>query len=176
MKRQHHKCHERLVTALERSGAYSQRAIIALRTARALTSWAVVITILGVGGWSDTSAVIPFLLLAAIIIPARLKIGTALDNLIWARDQARDLPDPDLYEPGEILTIRNHPSPLTGFEEPVLAEILSDDGEESGTARIVADPFTSPAHSHRGGLHLSKGDAVKYRRAEGSYTAIISKA
>lgn len=91
MEHQHNEGQERLMTAI-----YFKRGVVALRAARALTSWAVVFAILGVGGWHDTSAVVPLGLLAAIMIPARLKIGVALDNLIWARDQFPDLPDPDV--------------------------------------------------------------------------------
>lgn len=116
---------------------------------------------------------VPFALLSFL---TRLKLGDAFQNLIWARNQVRDLPDPDSYKSGVLLSVRAHPSPLTGLEEPLIAEIVEDHGE-AGTAKIVSDPLGGVAIVPHGSgpLTIRKGDVIRYHRKEDSYPGIFAK-
>jgi hypothetical protein len=166
----------RVVTAVDRSNSYTRRSLAALKRARALVSWAIAVGALGVLSTLNSPALAVICgSLVALGIAVRINVSQAYDNALWARHQIHDLPDPGTFAPGQVVTLLAHPSPV-GLEEPLLAEILADDGHD-GTARIIAEPLHGAAlvpHG-RGPFAIAKGDFAKYHRKEGHYIGIWAK-
>ena len=165
---------DRFIAAIEKSDPHFVQAGRALIGARTFTSWVVVASALGA---IATLSELPLCLLLGVTfvfsIIARVKIGVGLEGLQRARHQGRDLGDPTQFSDGEIIALRAGWTTALGVEEPVVAEIVDDDGRD-GTARILCEPeggvLVIPNASVM--IMARKADLVRYTRDEGTYPNI----
>jgi hypothetical protein len=165
---------DRFIAAIERSDPHFARAGRALTTARTLTGWAMAASALGAVAATSTLPLCVVLGVTAVLsLIARLRISDGLQSLQWARHEGRDLGDPARFSPGEILTLRAGWEVAEGDEEPVMAEIVDDDGRD-GTARIVCEPVGGALLIPNASVIIvaRKGDLVRYTRGEGAYPNI----
>lgn len=161
---------DRCIAAIERSDPHFARAGRALAHARTLTSWAMAASALGAVAATSTLPLCVVLGVTALLsLIARLRISDGLQSLQWARHQGRDLGDPVRFAPGEILTLRAGWEFAEGNEEPVMAEIVDDDGRD-GTARILCEPQGGALLIPNASVIVvaRKGDLVRYTRGEGA--------
>ena len=165
---------DRFIAATEKSDPHFREAGRALSGARTFTSWMVAASALGA---IAAVSVLPLCLLLgftlALSIAARVKIVGGLQALQRARHQGRDLGDPTQFSNGEIITLRAGWTTAFGDEEPVVAEIVEDDGRD-GTARILCEPEGGALIIPNASVMIvaRKGDLVRYTREEGTYPNI----
>ncbi len=161
---------DRLISAIEQSDPHFRRAGDAITTARSLTGWAAAVSALGaVAATSSLPLLLALGATAVLSLIARLRIADGLQSLQWARHQGRDLGAPARFAAGEIVTLRAGWAFAAGDEEPVMAEIVDDDGRE-GTARILCEPQGGALIIPNASVVVvaRKGDLVRYAREEGA--------
>lgn len=169
---------DRFISAIEKSDRHFRWAGRALTRLRILTSWVIAVSALGAVA---ALGVFPlwFLFGVALVLSiiTRVSIVVSLQNLQWARHQVRDLGDPTRFSEGEIVTLRAGWEMALGIEEPVLAEIVSDDGRD-GTARIVCEPEGGALIIPNASVVITarKGDLVRYTHDDGVYPNICGLA
>ena len=165
---------DRFISAIEKSDPHFRQAGRSLTRIRGLTSWAIAVSALGT---LAALTVFPLWLLfgvaLALAIIARVSIVVGLQNLQWARHQVRDLGEPAKFSNGEIITLRAGWTIALGVEEPVLAQIVDDDGRD-GTARILCEPEGGALIIPNASVLITarKGDLIRYTREEGLYPNI----
>ena len=165
---------DRFISAIEKSDPHFREAGSALTGARTFTSWAVAASAVGA---LATLSELPLCLLLGftlvLSIIARVKIGVGLRALQRARHQGRDLGDPTQFSSEEIITLRAGWTIALGDEEPVVAEIVDDDGRD-GAARILCEPLGGALIIPNASVMIMarKGDLVRYTREEGTYPNI----
>jgi hypothetical protein len=165
---------DRFIGAIEKADPHFAEAGRALTEARAFTTWAVAASVVGV---LATLSALPLCALFGVTlvlsITARGKIVVGLQGLQRARHEGRDLGDPHQFSHGEIVTLRAGWAMALGGEEPVLAEIVDDDGRD-GAARILCEPQGGTLIIPNASVVIvaRKGDVVRYTREEGAYPSI----
>jgi len=164
----------RFIGAIEQSDTHLRQAGEVLVTARLLVSLLIVASAVGAVAASSSlwlCLLFGFTLVLSII--ARIKIVGGLQGLHLARHQGRDLGDPARFSSGELITLRAGWTTAVGVEEPVVGEILDDDGRD-GTARILCEPQGGALIIPNASVIIvaRKGDLVRYTREEGSYPNI----
>ncbi len=165
---------DRFVAAIEQSDSHIRRSGDALTVARSLASWAVVASAAGaVAAMGSPALCLVFGVTLVLSVVARVRVSVALERLETARHQARDLGDPPHFSPGEIITLRAGWTAALGAEEPVVAEIVDDDGRD-GTARILCEPEGGALILPNAAVTIvaRKGDLVRYTREAGGYPNI----
>jgi hypothetical protein len=165
---------DRVVAAIEGSDPHFERAGRALTAVRTLTGWAMAVAALGaVAATGSLSLLLALGAAAALSLIARVRIADGLRSFQLARHQARDLGDPSRFSPGGVLTLRAGWEVAAGNEEPVMAEIVADDGRD-GTARILCEPQGGALIIPNASVIIvaRKGDLVRYTRGEGTYPYI----
>jgi hypothetical protein len=165
---------DRFIAAIEQSDAPFSQAADALASARQLASGVLLASAVGAVAAASTSLALCLLFGATLVLAvgARVKIAVGLQNLQLARHQGRDLGDPTQFSGGEIITLRAGWTTAFGAEEPVVAEIVDDDGRD-GTARILCEPQGGALAIPDASVMIvaRKGDLVRYTR-EGGYPNI----
>lgn len=165
---------DRFIAAIERSDPHFQRAGRALTAVRSLTGWAMAVAALGAVAATGSLPLLLALGAAAVLSTiARVRIADGLRSFQLARHQGRDLGDPARFAHGELLTLRAGWEIAAGDEEPVVAEIVDDDGRD-GTARILCEPQGGRLIIPNASVIIvaRKGDLVRYTRGEGTYPNI----
>ena len=165
---------DRFIAAIEKSDPHFGQAGRALIGARTFTSWVIAASALGaVAALSELPLCLLLGLTLALSIIARVKIVVGLQGLQRAQHQGRDLGDPTQFSNGEIITLRAGWTIALGDEEPVVAEILDDDGRD-GAARILCEPLGGALIIPNASVMIMarKGDLVRYTREEGTYPSI----
>jgi hypothetical protein len=165
---------DRFIAAIERSDPHFERAGRALTTVRTATGWALAVSALGaVGATGSLPLLLAFGVTAALSLVARIRIDDGLRGFQQARHQGRDLGDPARFSPGEVVTLRAGWEMAAGDEEPVVAEVVEDDGRD-GTARILCEPQGGALIIPNSSVIIvaRKGDLVRYTRGEGTFPNI----
>jgi hypothetical protein len=165
---------DRFIAAIEKSDPHFGKAGGALTGARTITSWLAAASAFGaVAALSELPLCLLFGFTLVLSILARVRIVDGLQDLQRARHQGRDLGDPTQFSSGEIITLRAGWTIALGDEEPVVAEIVDDDGRD-GAARILCEPLGGALIIPNTSVMIvaRKGDLVRYTREGGSYPSI----
>ncbi len=165
---------DRFIDAIERSDPHFREAGRALTSARTLTSWVAAAAALGIlAALSALPLIVPLGVALVLSVIARVRLGAGLQEVQLARHQTRDLGDPAQFSRGELITLRAGWTIALGSEEPVVAEIVDDDGRD-GAARIVCEPQGGALILPNASVIIvaRKGDLVRYTRGEGTYPSI----
>jgi hypothetical protein len=165
---------DRFIDAIEGSDPHFREAGRALTRARTSTTLVAAASALGILAALSALPLVLFLGFALVLsVVARVGIGAGLQELQLARHRTRDLGDPAQFTKGEIITLRAGWTIALGTEEPVVAEIVDDDGRD-GAARIVCEPEGGELILPNASVIIvaGKGDLVRYTRGEGTYPSI----